>query len=183
MDEVTLIDTLQDYLNDNLSVPVRTRSGTEDARSVPVVVLDDFDVTEITFHNTNLVDVIENTDPGVADERYFRFHYWIRLDYEVRNTSDYETALLWRTLKQLFLPLAENPHSLHDDINEVRPRGGGGFSLSNVEDAETESNYAVRIRSFHQMNNLDDAGFDDSTLDTIQNKLEDGYGDDFTVTN
>lgn len=183
MDQTNLISTVQTYLSDSLPVPVRTRGGTEDERPVPAVILEGVDVTDLTFHNTHLAQVVEQGSPGVPDEWYFRFHYRARLDYLVRHKTDLKSSNLVDNLRQVMLPLVENPRVLHDDINRVRLRGGGGFSVTNVEDSESEMNQAVQIRTFHQMNNLDDAAFDDSTLDTIQNKMDDGYDDDFTVTN
>lgn len=182
MNQTELIDTVQSYLSDNLSVTVRSKSGTEDERPVPLVSLDAIDIEDIVVHNTSLAQVVE-TPPGEPDKRYFHFRYWARLDYEFRNVSGRETSLLSTEFRNAFRPLTENPRSLHDDISEVRLRGGGGLTETNVEDAESEMFSTVRIRTYHQMNSVDDAGFDSSTLDTIQNKLDDGYGNDFTVTN
>jgi len=183
MDEVTLIDTVQSHLDSKLGVPVRTRGGTDDERPVPAVILEDFDVTDITIHNTHLSGVEENGSAGTADTRYFSFHYWARFDYTVRHTSDRDSALLRKDLKRVFMPLSENPRWLDDQLNELKLRGGGGFQLTNAEDKESEMNLAVRIRTFHLMDNSEDAAFGSSTLDTIQNKLDAGDGEDFNVTN
>lgn len=183
MDEVTLIDTVQSHLDSALSVPVRTRNGTEDDRPVPAVILDDIDITDIIVHNTHLSGVEENDSPGTPDKRYHSFRYWARFDYLIRHTSDREAAILHRDLKNVLRPLSENPRALHDHTNEVKLRGGGGFTSTNVEDQEAEMNFAFRIRTFHLMDNINDVGFSDSTLDTIQNALDSGDGEDFTVTN
>lgn len=182
MDQTELINTIQSHLDSKLSVAVRTRNGTEDERPVPAVILEDVDITDIRFHNTHLAQAVENDSAGTADERYFRFHYWARLDYLVRHENDFNASTLRDQVRHTFQPLEENPRSLDNDLNEVNLRGGGGFTGSGTEDSESEMNQAVMIRSFHQMKNTEDAAFDSSTLDEIQNKLDAGYGDDFTVS-
>lgn len=175
MQHTTLIETIQSYLDSKLSVPVRTSGGTEDERPVPVVILDDVDFTDVTFHNTHLVQVVENDAAGVPDDRYFRFHYWVRLDYTIREGKDLSALQLRDALRSAFLPLVENPAAIHEDVRRVKLRGGGGFMHDFIEDRETEMTFPVRIRSFEQISNADSSALESSTLDEIQ--------DSFDVTN
>lgn len=181
MDQTELIDTVQSHLDSKVSVPVRTKGGTGDERPVPAVILEDVDIRDITLHNTHLAGV-EEKPPGTSDLRLFHFRYKARLDFAVRHTSDREASLLQDKLRAVFEPLTENPRSLDSDLSEVNLRGGGGFSLTNVEDKESSMNFAVQIRTFHAMDNTEDAAFDSSVLDTIENTLPDGDGEDFTVS-
>lgn len=180
MDELTLIETIQSYIDVNVSAAVRTSGGTDDERPIPSVVLDETDVVEVTHHNTNLAQVVEDDTTGQPDERYYRFYYEIRLDYLLTHKSDHEVQSLFQDMQTIFRPLTENPRRLDGDIHRVRIRGGGGFNGTFVEDPESQMTYAILVKSFHQMDNIESDMFDDSTLDTIENVIDPGQ--DFNVT-
>lgn len=161
MDQTTLIETFQSHLETELSVPVRTKGGLGDERPVPVVILEDFDVQDLVFHNTHLAQVVEHDTAGVSDERYFRFHYEARLDYTVRAADDLSALQLRDDLRRALYDVCEEPQSLDGDLRRCALRGGGGFTHSFVEDTESEMTQAVLVRSFEQVSKSNYSTLDD----------------------
>lgn len=149
MDAATLSSTFQSHLNDNLTVPVQT-TGAEESRPVPGVLLENLDLQDITYHNTPLWHVVEHDLAGTSDERWFRFHYRVRLEYAIRHKSDISALRLFDNVRSVLEDIAIDPRGLHSDLRDVSLRGGGEMQHSFVENTESELNQSVVVESFDQ---------------------------------
>jgi len=172
MDLTSLVSTLQTYLNGQLSAPVLTPSGTDeyDTQPLPAVILEHMLPEPLTFHNSNLAQVVENDTPGTGDDRYYRYQYYVRLDYLIRAADDESVVALYDSMQAALFDFVEEPHLLHEDVREFDLRNGGGIDHVFVEDTESEMNLPVRIRSFDQVKRTDTESIDSIT-------------ETFTVTN
>lgn len=148
MQPTELIADLNRHLSGHLAAEVRTNA--ENERPVPLVVLDSMDIEDFVHHNTPLDHVVE-TKKTVSDERYYRFYYDLRLDYEVRAGDDVTAHQLHDDLRHELMLLRLDPGSLDGDVLDVTLRGGGLIGHTFVEAAETELNQSVVFRTFHQV--------------------------------
>lgn len=149
MDATTAIQSLVSHLSTRLAVPVRV-SGMEDERPVPVVLIEDWDITDYTYHNTAFAGQAVDPDDGV-EKRYFRFYYDMRVEIQVRH---HDEVLAHRALDSLRAELSmirEEPWQVHQHLNTLKLRGAGGIHHQFIEPKETELEQAIVLRSFHEV--------------------------------
>lgn len=140
MDEEALISGLQTYFSTALSAPVRT-GGMEDERPVPVVVIDDWDTRDKTFHNTarsgEATGDFDN-DGSVEHEWYLTFDFQTRIELAIRHSDEVDvTSLKDSVVRQLRL-LSENPLDFHSDLKRVTIGGSGNPTYKYTEPKEAE---------------------------------------------
>ena len=168
MDVTTALTTLQSHISSQVSIPVRV-SGMEDERPVPVLLIEDWDLVDLTLENTAFAGQAVDPDDGV-EKRWFRFYYALRVEMVVRH---YDEVLAHQELDNLRVALSlirEDPVAFHDHLNDLQLRGGGGIDHQFIESKETDLHQAVRLTSFHEVKR------DMSNYDTL-----DDIVDDFTL--
>lgn len=153
MDKTTLIETLQTYLDNNLTVEVQSE-GAEENRPMPGVIFDGFTLRDLTFHNSHLAAVTE-TGAGSSDERWYRFHYTANLSWLVRDRTDYKASALHDQLRSLLEEVVLDRSIISEDLNEAKLAGGGGISHEFVENTESEMSQSLYVRTFDQRHKND----------------------------
>jgi len=165
MDVTTAIETLVSHLSAALAVPVRV-SGMEDERPVPVVLIEDWDITDHTLHNSAFAG--QAVDPeDDAEKRYFRFYYDMRVELVVRHHDDVLAHRVLDSLRRELGMIREDPLSFHPHLNDLKLRGGGGIHHQFIEPKETELQQAIVLQSFHEVKRAM------SQYDTIEDILND----------
>lgn len=169
MDATTAIETLVSHLSANLAVPVRV-SGMEDERPVPVVLIEDWDITDYTHHNSALAGRAVDPEDDV-EKRYFRFYYDMRVEIVVRHHDDVLAHRVLDSLREALMMVREDPLSFHPHLNTLKMRGAGGIHHQFIEPKETELEQAIVLQSFHEVKRSM------SQYDTIADIVN-----DFTIT-
>jgi len=167
MDETTLISTLQQRLDAAVDVPVHT-AGFEDTRPVPAVIIEDWDTTEVTYHNSPFAGEVwgDLDDDGSNEyERYFRFYYETRVEVTSRHLDEVEASRLNDTIKSVFREIRADRSSFHDHLRNCLPRGSGSLQHEFTEPRETELTASALFKGFHQVVKSD--------YDTIEEVLKD----------
>jgi hypothetical protein len=166
MDVETAITTLVTHLSDRLAVPVRV-SGMQDERPVPLVLIEDFDLTDHTYHNSAYAGQAE--DPNDGEEKlYYRFYYDLRLEIVVKDSDEVGATSLLDSLRGAIRMLRENPQSFHPHLNEMQLRGADGFDHQFIEPTETELNQTIVLKAFTEAKEPL-AGYD--TIEDIVNQI------------
>lgn len=165
MDVTEAIQTLQSHLDLKLDYPVKT-SGMQDERPVPLVLIEDWSITDHTHHNTAFAGQV--TDDDGTERLYFRFYYTLRVDLLVRHSDEVQAHHLLDDLRGALRMVGEDPLGFHDHCNDLRLASAGGIHHQFLESKETELSQAIRIEAFHQER--------DDTYDTITDII-----DSFTV--
>lgn len=146
MDLETAIKTLVSHLSANLAVPVRV-SGMTDERPVPVVLIEDFDLTDYTYHNSAYAGTA--TDPADnVDKRYRRYYYDLRFELVVRDADEVTAVSLLDSVRSALRTVRDDPQSFHVHLNELELRGADGFDHQFIEPTETELGQTVVLKSF-----------------------------------
>jgi hypothetical protein len=164
MNPTEAISSLSDVLDTRLAVPVRT-SGLEGERPVPLVLIDDWQITELEFHNSGFAgqtrDVDVDGDGETEHARWYRFYYDMRVDLEVRDSDDVGAHTLLGEVQSVLIDLKQAPREhLHDHINTLSLGSSGNPTYQFAEPKETELRQSFSLRSFHQVSRTD--------FDTIQ---------------
>ncbi|UBF22386.1 SPP1 gp17-like tail completion protein [Haloarcula virus HCTV-15] len=165
MDVTTAIETLVSHLSARLAVPVRV-SGMEDERPVPVVLIEDWDITDRTYHNSAFSGQAVDPEDGV-EKRYHRFYYDMRVELVVRHHDDVLAHRVLDSLRRELAMVREEPYLFHDDLNDLKMRGSGGINHQFIEPKETELQQAIVLSSFHEVKRAI------SQYDTIEDILND----------
>lgn len=153
MDETTLIETVSTELASQLSAPVRT-TGFEDEWPLPVVVIDDWDTTDITFHNSTLAheEYRDFDGDGTAElARWHRFYFETRVEFLIRHDDEVKASQLQDELKVILRSWQVNPQSFHDDCNRVRPERSANPRHQFREPTETELHASASFFTFYEM--------------------------------
>lgn len=153
MDGTTLKENITGYLADHsaITAPVRT-SGMKNDRPVPGIILDDWSMEDLLYHNTQEAqhrykDLDGDGEPEV--EKVYRFHYEARLEFVVRADDEVEASQLADALKEQALrDLQIDPCQLHDHVKWLRPVNSGDPTYHFGEPKETEEHVGALLESF-----------------------------------
>lgn len=145
MDEFGLISTLQSNLSSAASVPAKT-SGMDDERPVPVIIIDDWDTSEESYHNSAFAGE-EVTSEGY--KRYLNFDFTTRVEFLVRHSDEVDVVKLKdRVTNQLRL-IAENPQNFHEDLKNCILGDSGNPTYQFTEPKEAELMLSARFKGDH----------------------------------
>lgn len=145
-----MLKVLSGELAQRMAVSVRT-SGNTDERPTPVVIVDNYALTNLNFHNDHYVGSEHSS--GTETNRWYRFHYDARVDMVVRHNDDVQAHSLLSALQSQLALIATDPRThLHDDIDSFEMGTSGEISYQYREPQETELNQTVTLRSFHDVN-------------------------------
>jgi len=153
MDETTLIATLEDRLDSALDVPVRT-AGHEDERPVPAAIIEDWDTTDFTYHNTPFAGERVGDLDGDGNreyERVFRFYYETRVEVTARHSDEVAASRLKDDVKNVFREIRIDPDSFHAHLRNCLPRGSGNPQHQFTEPRETELGVSALFKGFHEV--------------------------------
>lgn len=163
MKPLEALAAINQQLRNRVSSPVRT-SGMEGERPVPAIILDDWELEEMNFHNSAYVGRTTNIDAdgdGLDELAYwYRFYYDMRIDLIARDSDDVSAHVLLGEVQDAIRQFQIDPSILHEHINTVTPGTAGRMSYQFNEPKETELTYTVTLQSFHQVSKTD--------FDTIQ---------------
>lgn len=156
MDQTDAIETLVSYLSARLTAPIRV-SGMEDERPVPVILIEDWDTTDITHQTSAFAGLAVDADDGI-EKQWFRFYYNLRIEFVVRHHDEVAAHNLLDSLRSVLMMVSERPAGFHDHLNALHMRGAGGIHHQFIESKETELHQAVVLESFHQVAESDGFG-------------------------
>jgi hypothetical protein len=143
-----LVDLLQGHLDVWMSPPVRTTAA-EEGRPVPSITLDTIEQDDIVTNNSELAQTVENDSS--SDQKWFHFHYEVRLRWICRGSDDREAAVLRDELRNVLHELEIEPQSLHDQVDDITlTDSGGALSYDFVEDTEGEMGQVVIVKSYEE---------------------------------
>jgi hypothetical protein len=169
MDETDLISGLQSHLARNVPVPVRT-SGMEDERPVPVIVIDDWDTTEMNFHNSAFSGEVygDFDNDGTGEyERYLTFDYRTRVEFTARHSDEVEASRLKDKITNELRLLRENPQSFDTGLKQCRLGGSGNPTFEYTEPKEAELMVSARFYGDHTIT-LTPSDLENDVLETVQ---------------
>lgn len=173
MDEKQLVSNLQSHISDNLSPPVRT-PGFEDERPLPAVIIDDWMITDVKYHNKQKVqESVGDFDADGQDEvkLLYRYHYRAEVDFMIRHENDVSASDLKTALVEQLRKLNINPSLLHDDVKWVKVTSSGGPRYVFREPKESELSVSIRLESYHDIE-LGEAEHDLDPIEAIENSLD-----------
>lgn len=151
MNQTELISELSSFVDDNIYTPVRT-AGHHENRPIPVVLIEEWDTTDYTFHNTAYAGTRQEDGERV---RYYRFHWRTRVEFSVRQRSDEKASQLKDALKDVLRELRIDPKQLHDHLNAARLRESGNPSQRLVEPKESEETVTAVFVGYDQIKKSD----------------------------
>lgn len=152
------ISTFISALNSRIPPPVHT-AGIENSRPVPAVLIENIQLENKNYHNSNFVGN-ECDDSGSVSRKIYRHYYDLRLELLVRDDDETQA---WDHLSQVQVALSDfsaDPTLLDEDFREVKNLGSNGVSYQFYEPTETEINQSVLLKTFYET--------DDSDVDAIE---------------
>jgi hypothetical protein len=151
MNELDLISGLQSHMEAALPVPVKT-SGLEDERPVPLLLIDDWDTTELNLNNSARSGEATGDFSGdgtVTHEWYLTFNFRTRVEFLVRTADEVETIRKKDAAKHELRLLRENPQSFHNGLKKVELAAGGNPTYEFTEPKEAELMLSARFHGDH----------------------------------
>lgn len=154
MKPTNAVKSITTELRSRLNVPVRTSGQTGD-RPVPAVILDDWSIEEMNFHNTAFVGETDtlDVDGDGSDEfaRWFRFYYDMRVELVARDADDVGAHTLLGNVQDAMRAFQIDPSIIHDHVNTVEPGSSGNISYQFTQPKETELTQTMTLTTFHQV--------------------------------
>lgn len=148
------ISNIVSSLDAALSVPVRT-SGLEGERPVPVVIVDDWQQTELQHHNDHRVastlDIDVDDDGNTEYADWYHFYYDMRIELVVRSADDVAAHTLLGEVQDALRVFEANPDTIHEHVNTVSTGNSGRLSYQFNEPKETEISQSFSLNSFHEI--------------------------------
>ncbi|MFB6186996.1 MAG: hypothetical protein ABEI86_09055 [Halobacteriaceae archaeon] len=156
MEPKVAIETLINELNNRIPPPVHT-GGIEDTRPVPAVIIENINLEDQNYHNTDHAG--SRTDSsGNVTERVFRHYYNMRFSLQVRNQDEVDAWSDLGALKRAIENLGKHPQrNFHADVNDIRSLSSGPISYEYKEPTETELSQSLLIETFYETT---DSNFD-----------------------
>lgn len=145
MDEFGLISTLQSNLSSKVSVPTKT-SGMDDERPVPVIIIDDWDTSEESYHNSAFAGE-EVTPDGY--KRHLNFDFTTRVEFVVRHSDEVDVVKLKDKVTRQLRLIAENPQDFHEDLKSCILGDSGNPTYQFTEPKEAELMLSARFNGDH----------------------------------
>jgi hypothetical protein len=164
MDEFELISTLQSNLSSALPVPAKT-SGMDDERPVPVVIIDDWDTDEKSYHNSAFAGD-EVTSDGY--ERYLNFDFTTRVEFLVRHSDEVDAVKLKDKVTNRLRLIGENPEQFHDGLKNCLLGDSGNPTYQFTEPKEAELMLSARFKGDHTVT-LTESDLQADTLEAVEN--------------
>jgi len=136
----------------------------EDERPVPLVLIEDWNTTDYTWHNSQFAGQAVDPDDGV-EKRYFRFYWSMRVDLLIRHHDDVQAHRLLDEVRKALIDVKRDPLAFHGELNALDLRGSGGIQHQFLESKETELQQSFRVTSFHEVK--------DDNYDTLEEIVND----------
>lgn len=163
------ISNIVDFIDANVSVPVRT-SGMEGERPVPVVIVDDWEMNQLNHHNSNYVGETHNVDSdgdGATEfTKWYRFYFNMRVELVVRDHDDVGVHDKLGSLQDALREAEIDPEVIDETINDFKLGTSGNPTYQYLEPTESELTQSLTLTAFHQVSRSD---YD--TIEDIQNNF------------
>jgi hypothetical protein len=160
-----LLAALQSELDASIAAPVLVAGSSE--RPMPAVFIEDWDVDDLTVHNSKYVGSEFDDITGYEIARYYHLYYTARIEFLIRDDDGVSAHELHDTLKQELLRLSTDPTIIGPTVRSLELGGGGGIDHQFHTPAESELNQTVIVTSYIQHK---DESFD--VLENIINEIE-----------
>lgn len=164
MNEFDLISTLQQKLDSTLSVPAKT-SGMDDERPVPVVIIDDWDTSEESYHNSAFAGE-EVTAEGY--KKYLNFDFTTRVEFLVRDSDEVDVVKLKDKVTRLLRLIGENPQQFDSDLKNCILGDSGNPTYQFTEPKEAELMLSARFKGDHTIT-LTESELQADQLEVVEN--------------
>jgi acetylornithine deacetylase/succinyl-diaminopimelate desuccinylase-like protein len=164
MQSTELISTLQSHLNQNIAAPVHV--GGTDERKVPVVLIEDWSITQVDIANTNYVDTEYNDTTGFATAEVYRIPYDCRVSFKIRHDDSVEASQLRDSLRLEIGKLEDRPSTI-EGLSRAVLGDGGSVSYQFTSPTETEMTQSARFMSAIVYKNSELQNIEDITVDLI----------------